>query len=161
MHSHFTHELGYLALAVRLKKIQEMMMHSARSLYKELDFDIEPNWYLIFLLLKKETELSVTQIAEHLNISHPSVVNIIKKMRERGFLEICCDTKDYRRQLVSLSIKGSTSLPEFEKIWSTSEEVIKEAFADSSTFLDELATIEHYFNTQSYKERTLKKLTNE
>lgn len=41
----FIKTLGYKALDSRLKRISDRMSHDVRKLYKEIDIDIEPNWY--------------------------------------------------------------------------------------------------------------------
>ena len=65
----FVNELGYLALATRLKRISEAMVHSGRQMYKTLGMDIEPNWYLIFKLLQKYEQLTVMEMASKLHFS--------------------------------------------------------------------------------------------
>lgn len=76
----FINELGYLALATRLKRISDAMVHSGRQMYKTLELDVEPNWFLIFKLLDKYQQLSVTDIASKLHFSHPSVICLVNKM---------------------------------------------------------------------------------
>ena len=48
MKKDFLADLGYLALVMRLKRISDAMIHEGRSLYRELDLDIEPNWFAVF-----------------------------------------------------------------------------------------------------------------
>lgn len=79
----FIKTLGYKAFDSRLKRISDRMSHDVRKLYKEIDIDIEPNWYLIFMLLQNRGEISIADIAESLGYSHPSVVVIVKKCRKR------------------------------------------------------------------------------
>ncbi len=80
----FIKTLGYKALDSRLKRISDRMSHDVRKLYKEIDIDIEPNWYLIFMLLQNRGEISIADIAESLGYSHPSVVVIVKKNVGKG-----------------------------------------------------------------------------
>ena len=61
MKEDFVAALGYLTLSVRLKRISDTMVHSGRDMYKSLNLDIEPNWFLVFKLLKKYKSLSVTE----------------------------------------------------------------------------------------------------
>ena len=84
----FVNELGYLALASRLKRLSDAMIHSGRKLYKELGLEIEPNWYLIFKLLKKYHRLSVMEIAEKIHFSHPSIISMLQKMQVAGYVQI-------------------------------------------------------------------------
>ena len=102
----FVGQLGFLSMAARMKRLSDHIMHSARQFYKEEGIDIEPNWYLVFLLLKEHECLSITEIAEALQFSHPSVITMVRKMHKNGYLRCTTDPADTRRQLVKLSPKA-------------------------------------------------------
>ncbi|OPC44889.1 MarR family winged helix-turn-helix transcriptional regulator [Elizabethkingia anophelis] len=139
----FIKTLGYKAFDSRLKRISDRMSHDVRKLYKEIDIDIEPNWYLIFMLLQNRGEISIADIAESLGYSHPSVVVIVKKMSEKDYLHIQKDKDDKRKQLVSLSSKATEILPELELIWQSCESAILKLLSDDLSifsFLDDIDT---------------------
>ena len=161
MKDDFVHSLGYVSLAVRLKRISESMIHSGRHLYKSLGIDIEPNWYLVFLLLKKEKQLSVTEIAERIHFSHPSVISMVKKMRAKSYLESETDAMDSRRQLLSLSEKALKLLPELEQIWKDGAHGMEKMFGPDQNFLDQLKDLENKLRAQNFMQRTLNELKNE
>lgn len=157
----FVSELGYLSLAVRLKRISDQMMHGARQLYKQHALDIEPNWYLMFKLLQKRGSLSITEIGEELGFSHPSVINIVRKMRDKGFLTCTTDQHDSRRQLIKLSKKALDALPHFEAFWQAGERSIQGLFDEESDFLEQLDHLEQQYQQADFMTRTLKELTYE
>ena len=117
-------QLGYKALDSRLKRISDRMSHDVRQFYKEMGIDVEPNWYLVFMLLQKEGEIPIAAIAEALGYTHPSVSVIVKKMADKGYLYIRKDSIDKRKQLVSLSKKALKLLPKLEDIWRSCEKAI-------------------------------------
>lgn len=158
MKSDFIRELGPLAIAVRMKRAADMMMHSGRMLYRELGLDIEPNWYLIFLLLKKQGELSITEMAEQLRFAHPSIVTMVQKLKEKGYLQSLTDSNDSRKQLVKLTPKAKRNLPEFERVWEAGKEAIVELLDDEDVFSHQLDGMEDKLIQKDYKERTLSKL---
>lgn len=158
MKENFANQLGYLALAVRLKQINETMVHSARNLYKYLELDIEPNWYLIFKLLKQYECLSITEIAECLRFSHPSVISIVKKMKEKDYLEGFIDPNDSRRKMVKLTDRAQEELPKLERLWKAGENTIRKIFPEHDDFLDKLEIIENYYREESFMQRTLNEL---
>ena len=157
----FVNELGYLALATRLKRVSEAMVHSGRQMYKTLGIDIEPNWYLIFKLLKKYDELSVTGIATKLHFSHPSVITLISKMEGNGYVSSTPDHHDSRKKNYKLTQKALNRLPELEEIWEAGTEGVKRLFKTDSTFLDELEALEIQLSQRNFMQRTLKELNNE
>ncbi len=156
----FVNELGYLALATRLKRISEAMVHSGRDMYKTLGLDIEPNWYLIFKLLQKYEQLSVMEMASKLHFSHPSVISLVNKMEANGYLESAPDKTDSRKRQFSLSQKAHDNIPEFEKVWKAGTVGVEKLFQDTS-FLDQLESVEIQLSQHDFKERTLNELANE
>ena len=109
--------LGYKALDSRMKRISDRIAHDVRKLYKELDIDVEPNWYLLFMLLQEKDKVSIVYIAEQLGYAHPSVVIIVQKMKKRGYLKTEQAPSDKRKQLVSLTEKAKVLIPKLQTIW--------------------------------------------
>ncbi|MEP1033616.1 MarR family transcriptional regulator [Ekhidna sp.] len=157
----FVNELGYLGLAVRLKRLSEAMVHSGRQMYKTLGKDIEPNWFLIFKLLKKYEQLSVTEMAAKLHFSHPSIITMVSKMEKAGYLLSTVDKTDSRKKNFTLSEKAKDNLPSFEQIWEAGIEGTKKLFGEDSNFMDQLESLEILYSQQDFKTRTLNELDNE
>ncbi|MCT3940535.1 MarR family transcriptional regulator [Elizabethkingia anophelis] len=149
----FIKTLGYKALDSRLKRISDRMSHDVRKLYKEIDIDIEPNWYLIFMLLQNRGEISIADIAESLGYSHPSVVVIVKKMSEKDYLHMQKDKDDKRKQLVSLSSKATEILPELELIWQSCESAILKLLSDDLSIFSFLDDIDAELKANSFYNR--------
>ncbi|AQW96033.1 MarR family transcriptional regulator [Elizabethkingia anophelis] len=149
----FIKTLGYKALDSRLKRISDRMSHDVRKLYKEIDIDIEPNWYLIFMLLQNRGEISIADIAESLGYSHPSVVIIVKKMSEKDYLHMQKDKDDKRKQLVSLSSKATEILPELELIWQSCESAILKLLSDDLSIFSFLDDIDAELKANSFYNR--------
>ncbi|KQC02664.1 MarR family winged helix-turn-helix transcriptional regulator [Pedobacter sp. Hv1] len=146
-------ELGYKALDSRLKRISDRMSHDVRKFYKEMGIDIEPNWYLVFMLLQREGEISITAIAEPLGYAHPSVAIIVKKMTDKGYLYVRKDSIDKRKQLVSLSEKALKMLPQLETIWQSCERAILEILDEDLSILRYLDHIDAKLESTSFHKR--------
>ncbi|HFK5553203.1 TPA: MarR family winged helix-turn-helix transcriptional regulator [Elizabethkingia anophelis] len=149
----FIKTLGYKAFDSRLKRISDRMSHDVRKLYKEIDIDIEPNWYLIFMLLQNRGEISIADIAESLGYSHPSVVVIVKKMSKKDYLHMQKDKDDKRKQLVSLSSKATEILPELELIWQSCESAILKLLSDDLSIFSFLDDIDAELKANSFYNR--------
>lgn len=149
----FIKELGYKALDSRLKRISERMSHDVRKFYKEFGIDVEPNWYLVLMLLQKKGEISITDIAEPLGYSHPSVVVIVKKMTDKGYLLIKKDRTDKRKQIISLSPKAIEMLPQLEKIWDSCEKAILQLLSEDLAILSYLDSIDQELKSESFYNR--------
>nr|WP_315027920.1 MarR family transcriptional regulator [uncultured Chryseobacterium sp.] len=149
----FIRDLGYKALDSRLKRISDRMSHDVRKFYKEFGVDVEPNWYLVFMLLQKRGEISITDIAEPLGYSHPSVVVIVKKMTDKGYLNIKKDETDKRKQIISLSPKAVEMLPQLEQIWDSCEKAILKLLSEDLALFSYLDTIDEELKNDSFHNR--------
>lgn len=153
----FAKELGCLGFTMRLKRISDALMHDGKKMYKQLGLDIEPNWYVIFRLLKREGELSVMEISERVGMAHPSIITLTNKMMKAGYLQSAQCSDDSRRRLLTLSEKALTRLPEFEKIWNAGERGVIEAL-NGTEMMKALALVEERFGSKGFRERTLEQL---
>lgn len=149
----FIKELGYKAFDSRLKRISDRMSHDVRKFYKEFGIDVEPNWYLVLMLLQRKGEISITDIAEPLGYSHPSVVVIVKKMTDKGYLLIKKDDTDKRKQVISLSPKAIEMLPQLEQIWDSCEKAILQLLSEDLAIFTYLDGVDQELKTESFYSR--------
>ncbi|MFT6503181.1 MAG: DNA-binding MarR family transcriptional regulator [Crocinitomicaceae bacterium] len=162
MREDFIKELGYKALDSRLKRISDRISHDIRKLYKEINVDVEPNWYLIFMLLQKNEKVSISYIAEHLGYAHPSVVVIVKKMAEKGYLKTEHDKVDKRKQIITLTYKANKLMPKLEILWNSCEKAILDIMDKDLSILTYLDKIDFNLEKTSFlfrfKEEYLKSI---
>lgn len=149
----FIDTLKYYGLSARIKRLSDTLNMESRTINSYLGFDIEPNWHLIFLSLKEQS-LSVTEVAKQLGFSHPAIVKIIKKMKERDFVKSVQDQKDSRKQLLSLTAKSRKLMPKFEQEWSNIQNILND-----STTKDFLANIQ-FFEDKIKEKSLLERLQN-
>jgi DNA-binding MarR family transcriptional regulator len=148
--------LGSLALSARMKRVSDMMVREAHVLYRELELGIEPNWYLVFLLLDEHKKLSVTEIATALGWSHPSVVSLVGAMQDAGFVAAEEDATDRRRTLLKLSARGRAQLKTARPVWDASRRAIEALMAESGVdWMRGLDALEAALRERGYRQRTL------
>lgn len=153
----FLKELGYLGFTTRLKRISDSLMHDGRKMYKELAVEIEPNWFVIFKLLIKYEKMTVTEIAENIQMSHPSVIAITNKMLDKQFLISIKDKDDSRKRVLYLSKKAVDNMPKYQKIWDAGVSVMDKVL-DGLDALNFISEMENRFNNSGFKKRTLTQL---
>ena len=146
----FIETLKFTGLSARIKRLSDALNQEARAVNAYLDFDIEPNWYLIFLSLKEES-LTVTELAEQLRFSHPAIVKIIKKMKDRGYIKSKQNKKDSRKQHLYLTSKSKKMLPKFEEQWQHIQEIMSEC--SSEKFIENLKFFEDSLKEKSILQR--------
>ena len=157
----FMSQLGYLSMAARMKRLSDHIMHSARQFYRSEGIDIEPNWYLVFLLLKERKCMSITEMGEALHFAHPTVITLVRKMHSNGYLTFHSDPNDSRRQLVRLSEKAVDKLQLFEKMWHAAYESVRELFQGNGQFLAQLDELLAHYEETDFKTRTENALNHE
>ena len=143
-------ELDFFALTARVKRLSDRLYSDARKIYNYLGLDVEPNWHLVFTLLK-EDDLSVTEISGQLGFSHPAIIKITQKMREKGFVASYQDKLDARKQLLTLTKKSRALLPTLEKEWARIQSVIKTCAGDE--FLAQIRRFDKAIEEKSTFER--------
>lgn len=157
MKNDFIKDLEYLGFATRLKRISDSLMHDGRKLYKELGLDIEPNWYVIFKLLNEHEPLTVTDISNHLQFSHPSVINILTKMEKAGYLNSIKNSADNRKRVLTLSKKAIQKQAEYEVIWVAATEGITKAL-EGLNALEFITQLEQRLSEKPFNTRALESL---
>lgn len=151
-------ELGYANLDTRLKRISDKMIHSLRAMYKKLDLDVEPSWYLVLFILNKEPNSSVMDIANQLQFRHQSIIVMTQKMIANGYLAKAKDPMDNRRTIFSLTEKAKKRLPLFREIWESGKKVTYELLNKDIAIMKYLEIVETNLEENSFGDRIIEKL---
>lgn len=157
MKEDFLQSLKFIGFTARMKRLSDNLMYDAKMVYANSELDIEPNWHLIFLLLKQEKELSVTEIARILGFSHPAIIKITKKMHSTGYIVSTPSPVDNRKTLLRLSDKAIQALPMFEKNWQIIKSIVEEMVDE--TFLNQLTEIENQLQDKTLTDRFIQEKT--
>jgi len=113
----FIRELGVMALGSRLRRLSDRLNKSVTMIYRDLDFDFEPNWFTIIYRLKDKAPLSVTELAAELDLTHPGVIKIAGELTAKGLIKSMKDKNDERRRLLALTPKGKKLAEKLRPVW--------------------------------------------
>lgn len=97
---------GKMALGSRLRLLTAKFTDDASKIYELYGNDFSPKWFPVFFILAEDGEKTITEIADQISHSQPSVTKIIKEMANAGLVENNLESKDKRRNLVDLTDKG-------------------------------------------------------
>lgn len=97
---------GKMALGSRLRLLTAKFTDDASKIYDLYGNDFSPKWFPVFFILAEDGEKTITEIADQISHSQPSVTKIIKEMAISGLVENNLESKDKRRNLVDLTNKG-------------------------------------------------------
>jgi len=112
----FLKELGGLGLELRFKRLTKALREEADRVYRHYGFDFQEKWCPVFLLLRKQGPLAITEISRKLGSSHASVLKITRPMNEAGLLVIHKDRLDGRKRLLKLTLKAEKLAPQLEEL---------------------------------------------
>ena len=96
------------------------MIKDGRKLYQHLEADIEPNWFLVLLLMLKDHPLmSITEIAECAEVFTPLRSRYREQTHPEKTMSVAFgDKADKRRRRLKLSQAGSCKKSiEMQPIW--------------------------------------------
>lgn len=102
----FFDKVGKAALGSRLRLMTAAITDDASKIYELYGVDFVPKWFPIFYVLTEDRELTITEIANEIGHSQPSVSKIIQEMTNAGIVEESLKTDDKRRNNVVLTAKG-------------------------------------------------------
>jgi DNA-binding MarR family transcriptional regulator/N-acetylglutamate synthase-like GNAT family acetyltransferase len=121
-------QLGELAFGTRLKLLTESLIQDASKVYRAMNIDFEPRWFAMFYLLNTKSPLSVTEIANELEITQPAVTQLADLLIKKGYISHVKDKTDTRKRMLALSKKGKELIPRLEPVWQSFKDATKELF---------------------------------
>jgi GNAT superfamily N-acetyltransferase/DNA-binding MarR family transcriptional regulator len=125
----FIKELGYLAIASRMKRLTDRFMRGGSEVYKSLDVDFEPRWFTVFYLIyTQDSPLSISEIASSLKISHPAVIQTTQMLIKKRLIKSFQDTHDRRIRRLAITRKGKELANFLIPIWNDFETATSELF---------------------------------
>jgi len=102
----FYNKVGKMALGSRLRRLSELLTEQAAEVYALYGVEIQPKWFPVFYVLSAGEEKSITQIAQEIGHSHPSVSTIVKEMIKSDVATKGSNKADGRENYVKLTDKG-------------------------------------------------------
>ncbi|SFE88904.1 transcriptional regulator, MarR family with acetyltransferase activity [Chitinophaga sp. CF118] len=101
----FFDQIGKMAIGSRLRLLTDKITTDAADIYKLYEIDLQPKWFPVFHILSNGN-FTITEIAQQIGHSHPSVSKIVTEMAKKGLIIEKKDKQDGRKNVVSLSKKG-------------------------------------------------------
>ncbi|PTT25837.1 MarR family transcriptional regulator [Chryseobacterium sp. HMWF028] len=141
---------GKIALGSRLRFMASNITDEAAKIYELYDVDFSPKWFPVFFVLSEEGSKTITEIAEEIGHSQPSVTKIIKEMISAGLVKDNQKSEDKRRNIAVLTEKGKELSAKIKVQCTDIDHAIDEMISESANNLWEaLAEWEHLFEQKS------------
>lgn len=123
---------GKMAIGSRLRLLTAKLTDDAAQIYQMYDADFSPKWFPVFFILAEGEAKTITDIAELIGHSQPSVTKIIKEMGKAGLVRDNLKTEDRRKNVAALTARGKT-LAEKMKIQNADVAAAVDSIMDEAT----------------------------
>lgn len=122
-----------------------------------MEIPFEASWFGVFYLLDQNSELSIFEISEELEISHSAVSQMVKMLKEKELIVVNPSNDDARKKILILTPSGKEMLLKIKPVWQALNETIGEMTAGMEIF-EHLMKIETDFSEKSLSQRIKSKL---
>lgn len=126
MQENYYERLGELVLGSRLRKISERLLLEISGVYKAQNIDFEPGWFHTLFLLSENGEMSITELSDTLQVSHPSVIQVVKVMENRHIIQTFTGKEDRRKRVLKLTKDGQLLLEQIRPMWKKIQSTLSE-----------------------------------
>src|SRR5277367_3598913 len=109
--------LGYLVLGSRLRRLSESFLSEINRAYQNAGIDFDASWFPVFYLLSKNDNLSIKELSEQTEVSHPAASQLITNLKNRNLVTSAACADDGRKQLVQLTDGGKQLLEQILPVW--------------------------------------------
>ncbi len=147
-----------LIFGTRLRRLSERFLSDVAFIYKERGIPFEPSWFPIFFLLDRYGKMSVSDIANELDITQSGASQMVSLLERKGLVETTHDGTDKRMRYISFTREGIELLRSVKPVWKIIKAKMKEMLEEgenSKYFLEALSEIESSFKRQSLSDRVL------
>jgi DNA-binding MarR family transcriptional regulator len=147
-------ELGYLALASRLKRLGELLQAQVSEVYAEQTVNFRARWFAVLVTLSRTSPLSIVQLAAILGLTHTAIAQVAQEMEGEGLLGSQPDPRDGRRRMLGLTPAGEALTERLWPLWEEVRAATAELVAESGhDLLGALAAVEDRLAARSMADR--------
>jgi DNA-binding MarR family transcriptional regulator len=157
----FYQTLGYLVLGSRLRRLSEAFLSEINRAYQNEGIDFDASWFPVFYLLSKNGSLSIKELSEQIEISHPAASQLITGLKNKGLVATATCTDDGRRQLVQLTESGQLLLTQVMPVWDAinlSMQQLVNGEPGCPGILPAITSLENTFRSANLADRITEKL---
>jgi DNA-binding MarR family transcriptional regulator len=109
--------LGYLVLGSRLRRLSESFLAEITRAYQQEGIEFDASWFPVFYLLSQNEALSIKELSEQTEVSHPAASQLVTNLKQKGLVASTTSKTDARKQLITLTPKGRALLEQVLPVW--------------------------------------------
>lgn len=147
-------DLGYLALASRLKRLGERLQDAVSEVYAEQQLSFRARWFPLLAALARESPLPIARLGTIVGLTHTAIAQIASEMEAAGLVASVSDLRDARRRPLALTPHGVETLTQLQPLWNAVERATADLVAESGhDLLAAVAAVEERLVVRNASER--------
>lgn len=146
---------GALFLGSRLKRLADRLQGDVARIVERAGLPVQPSYYAPLATLERYGPLTVTQLADALQVSQPAVTRALAKLLQLGLVDSTRQHRDQRHKTISLTTAGRSVLMRSKLlVWPQVEAAVGEVIQQlSGPLLQQVADIESQLAERPLNER--------
>ncbi|MDT0678719.1 bifunctional helix-turn-helix transcriptional regulator/GNAT family N-acetyltransferase [Autumnicola musiva] len=144
---------GILAIAAKLQNVLDTLRDAGNLFYKAHDINFETKWFPPIYVLSIVNQLSVTELAKEIGLSHPAAIGLLKEIEKNGLISSVKDSRDERKRNLMLSPKGREMVTELKPYWDSIASTLSDVTANPHNLFIALTEVETRLDEKPLLER--------
>ncbi|MEJ4086884.1 helix-turn-helix domain-containing GNAT family N-acetyltransferase [Galbibacter orientalis] len=144
---------GILAIAAKLQNVLDTLRDAGNLFYQAHDIKFETKWFPPIYVLSIVNQLSVTELAKEIGLSHPAAIGLLKDIEKNGLISSVKDSKDERKRNLMLSPKGREMVSNLKPYWDSIASTLSEVTANPHNLFIALNEVEKRLEEKPLLER--------
>lgn len=117
-------------LGFQFKQINDKFKESINSKLNKYDITFSQFSVLHYLFSKNGTQVTQKDIEEFLELKHPTVIGILKRLEHKGFVHCIINSEDKRYRNVLLTEKALTLKKDLDQNKEMLDDILKKGLSD-------------------------------
>jgi DNA-binding MarR family transcriptional regulator len=155
--------LGFLVLGSRLRRVSDSFLSEITRAYQNEGIEFDASWFPVFYLLAENDSLSIKELSEQTEVSHPAASQLITGLKNKGLVAATTCTEDGRKQLITFTAKGREVLEQVQPVWDAitlSMDEVMNNEPETKQLMAAITALETAFQSTALSERIERHLSN-
>ncbi|WP_187248611.1 bifunctional helix-turn-helix transcriptional regulator/GNAT family N-acetyltransferase [Mesonia sp. K4-1] len=144
---------GILSIAAKLQNVLDTLRDAGNLFYQAHNINFETKWFPPIYVLSIVNQLSVTELAKEIGLSHPAAIGLLKEIEKNGLISSVKDSRDERKRNLMLSPKGREMVSELKPYWDSIASTLSDVTANPHNLFISLTEVEMRLDEKPLLER--------
>jgi DNA-binding MarR family transcriptional regulator len=141
------------AIGKRLRQLSSIIDTDANHIYADHNKVFEQKWFGVINQLVLNGQMSVSELAKALGVSHVSISKVRKSLEAEGLIEAKQNAADARQRDLQLTPKGRALARDLSPLWYAFEAASEELNNEAGNIMEALTRLQDALTRKSLHDR--------